>query len=163
MLKRSTLLLMMGISLFMVQACTSAVPTPTPTPTNTPTLTPTPTCETHTASVALTASAERIQVGETVGVTVTLDNQGCVALGMPQYQLNIKPGTLFAQTGSEPVVHYLSVAPGQSDTAAFELEAVASGRARVMASTSFEVHLGDTGPAYWGNSAGGPLFIEVAP
>ncbi len=175
MSKRFALILITGVSILVLQACTFMVskstptptetpaPTNTPTPTDTPTPTPTPTCETHTASVALTASAERIAVGDTVSVTVTLENHGCVALGMPQYRLTIEPGDIFAQTGSEPVVHYLSVAPGQSDAAVFELEAVASGRARLTASTSFEVHLEDTGPAYWGSSTGGPLFIEVAP
>ena len=50
---------------------------------------PTPTleCERHTASVELSATETRIGVGDVVTVTVTLRNEGCVALGMPKYVL----------------------------------------------------------------------------
>jgi hypothetical protein len=165
MLRRSALIF--GLSTLIMGACTLVSSTTKLPPTNTaiPTRAPTPevTCETHTASVVLTASDESIEVGDTVNITVTLNNIGCVALGLPQYQLRIHPSSIFAPNSPEPVEHYLAVAPGQSDTVEFELSAISGGQATLMASASFEVHLGYPGPAYWGSSSGGPLFITVAP
>ncbi len=128
---------------------------------------PTLSCETHTASVVLSASDVTLKVGEAVKVTATLRNEGCVQLGLPQYLLYIqsdRPESLFTPDNPEPVVHYLGVAPGQSDTVDFDLQAVATGQATLTASASFEVHLGYPGPAYWGySSTGEALVIHVAP
>ena len=112
-------------------------------------------CESHTASMSISSTATTLHVGETVTVTVTLNNEGCVALGLPQYRLQVRslePGSLFEPSDPEPIMHSLAVAPGQSDTADFVLRAAESGRATLSASGSFEVHLGDRGPAYWGAS-----------
>ena len=112
-------------------------------------------CESHTASMSISSTATTLHVGETVTVTVTLNNEGCVALGLPQYRLQVRsqePGSFFDPAHPEPIMHPLAVAPGQSDTADFVLRAAESGRATLSASGSFEVHLGDRGPAYWGAS-----------
>ena len=54
-------------------------------------------CERETASVLLSAFTESFKVGEAVKVTVTVNNEGCVALGLPQYRLYIQ--------SDEPGIH----------------------------------------------------------
>lgn len=107
-----------------------------------------------------------MKVGDSVIVTVTLNNRGCTALGLPQYRLYIQsdgPESVLAPGNPEPITHNLGVAPEQSDVAEFDLQAVADGQAILTASVSFEVHLGYPGPAYWGGSSGESLLITVAP
>jgi hypothetical protein len=132
-----------------------------------PTLTPTLACEVDTATLILSTSAENLRVGDTVIVTAKVTNEGCVALGLPQYRLYIQSDTsesIFTPENPEPVVHYLAVGQGQSDLAEFTLTATASGQATLTASVSYEVHLGYPGPAYWGStSAREPLLITVTP
>jgi hypothetical protein len=146
----------------------SALPgtsTTEPLPSETPTPTPTSSCETDTASVVLSASAESLKVGEAVKVTVRVNNEGCVPLGLPQYRLYVQtdgPESVLAPDHLEPVVHTLAVGSGQSDSAEFDLTAVAGGQARLTASVSYEVHL--VVGAYWGMSGSGePLTITVIP
>jgi hypothetical protein len=132
-----------------------------------PTPTPTLACEMHTASMMLAASVTVLEVGEAVSVTVTLSNEGCVTLGMPQYWLgvaSVEEESIFDPSQPEPVVHYLGVSPGQSDMAEFVLRAVKSGQVTLTASASFEVHLGYPGPAYWaGSNVKEPLIVTVKP
>src|SRR6266542_2231523 len=61
-----------------------------PTAISPPTLTATLSCERDTASVLLSESAESLKVGDIVKITVTVNNEGCVALGLPQYRLYIQ-------------------------------------------------------------------------
>ncbi|MBN2004894.1 MAG: hypothetical protein JXA21_16165 [Anaerolineae bacterium] len=132
----------------------------------TPTLTPTLACETDTASTLLSASAENLKLGDVLKIKVTLNNEGCVALGLPQYRLYIQSNSqesIFTPNTPEAVVHYLSVEPGQSDTVEFDLTAVASGPVTITASASFEVHLEYPTPAYWGYSGSGEFPITVLP
>lgn len=153
-------------------------PPPVPTDTATETLTATPeitdtptptlilTCDHETAFAFLSVSTENLKVGDTVTVTVTLKNEGCVNLGLPQYRLRIQPDgpdPIFSPENPEPVVHYLSVRPGESDSQEFVLTAVASGGATLSGSASFEVHLGYPGPAYWGYAGTAPLSLTVVP
>jgi hypothetical protein len=182
---------MVTVFMFIIGACEPTVsPVPRPTATARPMLTLSPTsrltstgepqtseaptslpqptsfCETHTASVVLTASAESVEVGDALVVTVTLNNEGCTKLGLPQYRLSVqsdKSELILVPNNPKPVIHYLAVAPGQSDATEFHLEAVAVGEAILTSSVSFEVHLGYPGPAYWGGSSGEPLIIIVAP
>ncbi len=188
---------------FIIEACT-ATPPPTVAPKTTPLLTPTATarpqpltsaptvaCKTHTSSVVLSASVASLRIGDSVKVTVTLNNEGCLALGIPLYSLYIqsdKLESIFAPNDPElkvlplrgdagrsdtspisnlfavGVEHSLAVAPGQFDTAEFDLQAIAIGQAIFAASASFEVHQGYPGPAYWGYSqTGESLTITVAP
>ena len=123
-------------------------------------------CEKHTAVMTLSASATELKTGGALTVTVTLANQGCGSLGMPQYRLYVQSDEaqpLLDPSRPEPVVHYLGVAPGQSDTAEFVLWAVEPGRAALSASASFEFHVGYPGPAYWGGSRAEPLVVTVKP
>jgi hypothetical protein len=133
----------------------------------TPVVTPTLPCEVHGAALELSASVARLEVGQTVTVTATLKNEGCVALGLPQFRLYIRsdgPEPILAPDRPEPLVHSLAVAPGQSDAADFELLAIVAGQAALMASASFEVHLGYPGPAYWGSTASPELrIVSVEP
>ena len=123
-------------------------------------------CKVHTASMTLSSTATSLHVGEAVTVTVTLLNEGCVGLGLPQYRLQVHSAgsqPILEPSNPEPVVHYYGVAPGQSDTEEFSLRAVRSGQATLRASASFEAHLGYPGPAYWGFSSSEPLTINVMP
>jgi hypothetical protein len=123
-------------------------------------------CQSHTACMTISATATMLEVGEVVTVTATLFNRGCVGLGLPQYRLYVQcdePEAIFDPDNPEPVVHYLGIAPGQSDAAEFVLRAVESGQATLRATASFEVHLGYPGPAYWGYGSTGPLTMTVTP
>jgi len=154
------LLVILSLSL---GACLSLESTESLNPTPTPTLA----CEMHTASMMLAASVTVLEVGEAITVTVTLSNEGCATLGMPQYWLgvaSVEEESIFDPSEPEPVVHYLAVSPGQSDMAEFVLRAVKSGQATLTASASFEVHLGYPGPAYWaGSNTKEPLIVTVKP
>jgi len=123
-------------------------------------------CQSHTAYMTISATATTLEVGKVVTVTATLFNRGCVGLGLPQYRLYVQcdePEAIFDPDNPEPVVHYLGIAPGQSDAAEFVLRAVESGQATLRATASFEVHLGYPGPAYWGYGSTGPLTMTVTP
>lgn len=148
-------------------------PTDTPTATtvvtnsDTPPSDPTPTlaCDHDTALLILSTNAENVKVGDSVQVTVTVNNEGCVALGLPQYRLYIASDgsqPIFTPAAPDPVVHYLGVSPGQSDFAEFTLTAAASGQAKLTATVSYEVHIGYPGPAYWGGAGSEPLVITVS-
>jgi hypothetical protein len=124
---------------------------------------PEPECGMHTAAMSLKATDTQLYVGDVLTVTAMLVNQGCGKLGLPQYSLYAETGQegpLFADI-PEPVVHYLAIAPGQSDTAEFALRASRAGRAVLMASVSFEFHGGYPGPAHWASASSEPLQITV--
>jgi hypothetical protein len=123
-------------------------------------------CNGHTAYTTISTQETHLGVGEPVTVTVTLFNRGCTALGLPQYRLYVEPDDtepILTPTEPAPVYHHLGVGEGQSDAAQFTLQAVASGQAVLQASSSFEVHLGYPGPAYWGASSAPPLTLTVTP
>jgi hypothetical protein len=124
-----------------------------------------PFCETGTGSVTLSSSALTVNVGDTFNVRVTLKNEGCLSLGVPQYIVSVStPGSQpsVVPTDPEPIVHYLAVDPGQADSEEFAFQAVAPGSVEFNVSASFEVHQGYPGPAYWGTSTSlEPLRILV--
>ncbi len=129
------------------------------------TITPTSACTTHTAVSEVEVSDAEINVGDAVSVTVTLRNDGCLALGLPQYKLVFEQemgAPVFE--APEPVVHNLSVAPGEVDTQEFRLVSLVAGQVEVGVFVSFEVHVGYPGPAYWGAaSPGEPVGVVVRP
>ncbi len=135
------------------------------TPTSTATPATPPPCETAIGTVALSVLPEEPKVGDAVIVTVKLSNEGCLDLGLPQYRLYIQSdASILNPSIPEPVVHYLAVSPGGSDTATFDLQAVAGGQASLTATVSYEVHIGYPGPAYWGmSSSGSPLVLIIMP
>ena len=124
-------------------------------------------CKTHTASTSVSSTSTSLRVGEIVTVTVTVNNEGCVALGLPQYRLRLgseETDSPLEPSDPDPIVHYLGIAPGQSDSTDYALRATQPGQVALSASVSFEVHLGYPGPAYWGNSGTGEvLVIAVSP
>ncbi|MCP4537482.1 MAG: DUF11 domain-containing protein [Chloroflexi bacterium] len=123
-------------------------------------------CQSHTAFMTISSTVTTLAVGDVVTVTTVLFNRGCTDLGMPQYGLSVRsdgPEPIFDLSNPALVVHYLGVGLGQSDAAEFVLQAVRPGQATVHATTSFEVHLGYPGPAYWDGSGSGPLVITVTP
>ena len=70
-----------------------------------------------------------------------------------------RPGSITSQP--ESVTHGLAVAPGQSDSVEFVLQAAQVGSGALQASVSFEVHIGYPGPAYWGGATSAPVNIAV--
>jgi uncharacterized repeat protein (TIGR01451 family) len=123
-------------------------------------------CQSHTAYMIVSATATTLGVGEALTATVTLFNRGCTGLGFPQYVLYVQSDEsepILTPSHPEPVVHSLGIGLGQSDAAEFALQAASPGQAVLRATSSFEVHLGYPGPAYWGASSGGPLTITVTP
>jgi len=126
------------------------------------TVTVTPACETASGSLSLQLSDTEVTVGEIVTVTVTLQNEGCLAMGLPQYRLAVQAvqGEPFEMP--EPVVHSLAVAPESKDAHVFMLHAEQVGEFLLSAHASFEVHVGYPGPAYWGAaSSGDPVRLYV--
>ncbi len=118
------------------------------------------------ASLHIQVDRSQVHVGDSVAVTVTLENEGRIALGLPQYRVSVEAdGTPhpFEPQGPEAVEHYLQVNAGESDSATFELSATRSGQATLRASVSYEVHLGYPGPAYWGGASAGPVVLTVIP
>jgi hypothetical protein len=165
---------LLAVILLTLAACRSgvspspAVTVPAPDPTSTPTsLPPTAECQSESASVELVLSAETLQVGDTLQAQVIVHNQGCLALGLPQYRLSLggaAPETVFSPAPVDPLVYFGSVSPGSSHRAEFNLVAVSPGEVEISASVSYEVHLGYPGPAYWGQaSSGAPQKVTVAP
>ncbi len=123
-------------------------------------------CTGHRASLTLSASAASLTVGDTLTVTATLTNTGCVGLGLPLYRLLVTPGGEEAVLGPlspSSEVHYYAVSPGTHDRAQFVLDAIASGEAALSATVSYEVHLGYPGPAYWGASSSTVITVSVLP
>jgi hypothetical protein len=131
-------------------------------------------CQTHQESLQVSASSSEIAAGEPVTLTISLQNEGCLALGLPQYRLYIEPvpvqplpgepilaGPIFEPANPAPVVHSLAVPPGGSDTAEFVLLTLRPGSARISAMASFEIHLGYPGPAFWASAASSPVLVRV--
>jgi hypothetical protein len=122
-------------------------------------------CTTHSASMGISAGDTALRVGDTLTLTVTLHNTGCVGLGLPQYQLTVdseRSGVL-VPSRPEPVEHHLTVEPGQAHAGQFELQAVGAGEVTLSARASFEVHLGYPGPAYWASTSSRALRVTVEP
>lgn len=123
-------------------------------------------CQAHTAYMIISATTTTPGVGEAITVTVTLFNQGCTALGLPQYALYVQSDEsepILTPSHPEPVVHN-TIGSGRSDAAEFALQAVSPGQAVLRAMSSFEVHLPyPSGGAYWGASSACPLAITVTP
>jgi hypothetical protein len=125
---------------------------------------PTPTCETHTASVQVQPSLQSVQIGQQLIVRVTLLNQGCATLGVPQYTLRVhapQGQPLFNPPVPDSVTHNLAIAPGQADSVDFVLQAAQVGSGSLQANVSFEVHIGLPGPAYKAETYSAPVNIAV--
>ncbi len=122
-------------------------------------------CAGHRATMDISVSSASVHVGDTVTVTLTLRNTGCVGLGLPQHRLYVEPDAESPVDPSrlEPVEHSRMVKPGDSDAAGFALRAIQPGRVTLRGMASFEVHLEYPGPAYWGSSSTGPLVLTVEP
>jgi len=114
----------------------TATPTPLPPP---PTLSPEPTTEvsptlSFDAQVGLSPSATELRPGEQVTITVTITNSGGVPFGSLRYQL--MGGEPYLAVTTAVVEHELDLAPGQSDTAIFVLEAAQVGAASLQANVT---------------------------
>lgn len=127
---------------------------------------PTIDCPTHEAEVTLSTPRETLKVGEAIEIKVTLNNTGCVMLGLPQYRLailNSEGRPVFSPDKPEPIIHSKGINPGETDEVSYVLQAISPGKATLTALASFEVHLGYPGPAYWGAGSSKELVIQVEP
>ncbi len=151
-----------GATRFRPPGASGATPTPTVTPwiriTSTPSRTPvvegtpTPYCRPSEASIALSPSVTEMEVGETVTVTVVLENgdTSTAKLGWILYRLIVEPAILVPES-SESVEHTLTLEPGDRDRAEFVLRAVEPGRATLSGLASYEMHAMDYS---WGSNSG---------
>lgn len=130
--------------------------TPPPTPTE---------CLDHTSQLTLAASQARPEVGTTLLLTATLTNVGeCAMIGLPQYRLQMQSASstpILAPQAFDPAVHYTGLLPGESDSITYTLQVVGSGAITLSIITSYEVHLGYPGPAYWSGDASAPLALVI--
>ncbi len=123
-------------------------------------------CTQHSAAIDITASQTELTVGDSVTISLTLNNTGCAMLGLPKYYLVSGAGlptSLFEPAAPEPVFHSIGIDPGGSDSAAFIVRAASPGDVPLYGTASFEVHLGYPGPAYWATAASQPLNFHVSP
>ena len=152
----------------------SATPTSTPTVTFTPThtatatLTPTPspTYPPQISSMTLQATSTELRVGEIVTLTARLTNEGVWLMGVPLYTLQGlgEPGSaVLTSLGPLQVYHSVPIYLGQYDEAQFVLKASSPGQATLCVRSSFEVHIGYPGPAFWWGDISPPLVITVSP
>lgn len=121
---------------------TTAAP-PTATPTETPITEPLPTATLASAvfgaQVDIAPSATRLRTGDFLTVTVTVVNTGQVTFSNLRYQLLGEWESSLVMTTDMVVEQELDVAPGQSDTVTFVLEASQMGIPTLQASVTMEV------------------------
>jgi hypothetical protein len=124
---------------------------------------PTPYCRPAEASVDLSASATRLEVGQAVSVTVTLTNGDAsdAKLGLIQYTLEVRPAGVLTSDELGPVEHAITLEPEHSDAVAFVLRASTPGRATLTGSTSYEMHALDYSWGSWSGCGSWPLEIVV--
>ncbi len=141
----------------------------TPTPTSTPT-------GSIVASFSATVapSALELEVGQTLTVLATVYNQGSgVSFGMPQFRLRVQDqqgveqdqaAPILTPARPSPIVHYVAVAPGQSNSAVFTLQAVRPGTVALALTVSGEVcviGVPGCGGGYWGGASATSRLITV--
>lgn len=121
-------------------------------------------------SVALTASAATLQVGETLTVTTQAQN-----IGLPYFYLHLKNQAMSEAAQIARVTYQNQVtaftnpavelsfdrASGSMNTAEFVLTAVQEGRVELNVSVTGEVHT--AGGGVWSGASAAPLTIEITP
>lgn len=141
--------------------------TPTLTPSPTPTSTPTAgTCQTDTESLTVTAAKDKIHVGERVKIVVTLTNEGCATLGLPEYFLHVvkhRSKQVLVPANPKPIEHSLGLSQGESDKAKFVLHGAHKGKVDISSYVSLEVGLGPGGPYYWSGAGSNHITVQVLP
>jgi hypothetical protein len=124
-----------------------------------------PACEQHTAALSLDIEPTAVSPTDPITLTATLENNGCVSLGLPEIRLTADPALIspanflvklvdVGQTGS--------VLPGDSWIVDFPATAVSPGSLIITGSASFEVHPDYPIPPYWGH-AGTSKAITISP
>ncbi|GEM_PF-1959959 len=122
----------------------------------------TPICTTHTTGMTLTTSSLTPKVGDRLWVTVTLANEGCGQVGLPEYRLALAPSSYILVLDSPvSITHYVALEPDETDLVTFSLQTIGAGEVALQASASFEVHLGYPGPAYWAYDSTAPVSVSV--
>jgi len=135
----------------------TATITPTATPTPTPTATSSPTTEPHfDVRVSVHARLHAIQVGETISVTVTIENRsvGCL---YPVYELTL------SQLG-DAVFRFdtpATVGPPVAAQTVYTLTAIAPGSATLQVVAYGERHCGDAWEWSTVNGATGPISVTA--
>lgn len=126
----------------------------------------TPTCTQHTTEMRAVAEPPTPRAGDLLTVSVTLTNAGCGSVGLPDYRLMIfseQSIPIFTTPSPESIMHYRALYPGEADHVTFTLHAIGAGAVTITARSSFEVHLGYPGPAYWTGDVAPPLRLTVPP
>lgn len=126
----------------------------------------TPTCTQHTTVMRAVAEPTTPQAGDSLMVSVTFTNAGCGSVGLPDYRLLIlseQPYPIFTTPSPESIMHHRALYPGEADHVTFTLQTIGSGVVTITARSSFEVHLGYPGPAYWTGDVAPPLHLTVPP
>lgn len=126
----------------------------------------TPTCTQHTTEMRAVAEPPTPRAGDPLTVSVTLTNAGCGSVGLPDYRLltlSDSPYPIFTTPSPASITHYRALYPGEADHVTFMLHAIGAGVVTLTARSSFEVHLGYPGPAYWAGDVAPLLRLTVPP
>ncbi|GAB4196067.1 MAG: hypothetical protein OHK0022_13290 [Roseiflexaceae bacterium] len=154
-----------------------AAPTPafalTATPSPTPSITPAPGVVAAFSAVVEPSTLE-LEVGQTLTVVATVYNQGSgVSFGLPQFRLRIQDqqgieqdqtNPIVTPARPDPIVHYLGIGPGQSDSAVFTLQAARPGAVVLNLWVSGEVcviGVPGCGGGYWSGAGATSRLITV--
>lgn len=121
-----------------------------------------PTCTSYAASTILMPSQTTVSAGETFAVEVMVENTGCISLGRPIYQVNMRSEQQSLPLTVASGTHYLSVPSGEVDSIELPVTLTDAGDVTLTAVVSFEVHF-DSGPPVWGRSESQPVSIIVIP
>ena len=121
-----------------------------------------PTCTSYSASTMLVPSKTTVSADETFTVEVTVENTGCISLGRPIYQVNMRSEQQSLPLTVASGTHYLSVPSGEVDSIELPVTLTDAGDVTLTAVVSFEVHF-DSGPPIWGRSESQPVSIIVTP
>lgn len=123
-------------------------------------------CQSYSSSMTLAASSRSLKVGDVVTITTTLNNEGCVAFGLPSISLLAGPQFEPSRATIGQDIHQRSaVNPGSSLQVETVFQAIRTGKAEFRASSSFEIEqstsAGERFFQWAGASTEEPLIIEV--
>ncbi|WP_374688354.1 hypothetical protein [Promineifilum sp.] len=121
-----------------------------------------PACFSYAASTILLPSKTTVPAGETFTVEVNLENTGCVALGRPIYEINMRSEQQPTPVTIVMEVHHFSVPPRGLDSIDLPISLSDASDVTLTAVVTFEVHY-DSGPPVWGRSESQPVSITVTP
>jgi len=119
-----------------------------------------PACVRYSASLDFDPDKTVLIISDTLTVTAVLHNSGCSKLGLPVYL--VIPPQIEHMVPITPTLqpHFLSILPGNSDSAKFLFMATSTGQVAITGIAAFEVHL-DSGPPLNGDAESTPITITI--